>query len=325
MGLAASQARFLGLTARKSNIEYEGQQVNQQRTALAEEVNALYNSLASLALPVAPDATQYYESNYSFSLSNTTGLDGDYLVKSYYKNADGTYYINATRTYNKTVAEGTIINSSAITSAADPDDPTKTIYSYTPEGSETTVPLTASKSSKTVIGTINETYPNSPLSTDDTLLTYTDDTTKQTYYFSLAQIQAGGNISAYTMANKSVTTSEVFEDAKVTFNSNTNRISSISVKKDDNSYYSPADVDTTRIYDSDGYDAALRDYTMSKDEYNRKVQELNARTESLQQEDKILEMRLDQIGTEQNELKTEMEAVKSVLKDNIENTFKTFA
>ena len=27
MGLAASQARFLGITARKSNIEYEGQQV----------------------------------------------------------------------------------------------------------------------------------------------------------------------------------------------------------------------------------------------------------------------------------------------------------
>ena len=27
MGMAASQARFLGLTARKTNTEYEGQQV----------------------------------------------------------------------------------------------------------------------------------------------------------------------------------------------------------------------------------------------------------------------------------------------------------
>ena len=35
MGLAASQARFLNLTARKTNLEYEGQQINQQRTTLA--------------------------------------------------------------------------------------------------------------------------------------------------------------------------------------------------------------------------------------------------------------------------------------------------
>ena len=34
MGLAASQARFLGLTARKSGVEYQGQQIKQQRTAL---------------------------------------------------------------------------------------------------------------------------------------------------------------------------------------------------------------------------------------------------------------------------------------------------
>lgn len=37
MGMAASQARYLGLTARKTNVEYEGQQVNQQRTALARK------------------------------------------------------------------------------------------------------------------------------------------------------------------------------------------------------------------------------------------------------------------------------------------------
>ena len=48
MGLAASQARFLGLTARKSNTEYEGQQVNQQRTALANESASLYSQLTNL-------------------------------------------------------------------------------------------------------------------------------------------------------------------------------------------------------------------------------------------------------------------------------------
>ena len=37
MGMAASQARFLGLTARKSNNEYEAQQINQQKLALADQ------------------------------------------------------------------------------------------------------------------------------------------------------------------------------------------------------------------------------------------------------------------------------------------------
>ena len=37
MGMAASQARYLGLQARKTNTEYEGQHVNQQRTALANQ------------------------------------------------------------------------------------------------------------------------------------------------------------------------------------------------------------------------------------------------------------------------------------------------
>lgn len=317
MGLAASQARFLGLTARKSNIEYEGQQVNQQRTALAEEVNALYNSLASLKLPIAPDATEYYESNYSFSLDNDPNANGDYLVKSYYQNADGTYYLNTTRTYDKQVAEGTSVPSSTITN-------TSGTYKYVPiGGDETSLTVVSNPQRGNMITLINDTYGENTVGAEDILYSF-QDKDGATHYFSKTQLDNAiassvANISYYTSGNKTVTEGKVFENAELSFDSKTNRVSKIRINNRN------LDVETTRIYDSDGYDAALRDYTMSKDEYNRKVQELNARTESLQQEDKILEMRLDQIGTEQNELKTEMEAVKSVLKDNIENTFKTFA
>lgn len=38
MGLSASQARFLQLTARRSNIEYEAQQISQQRLQLADKL-----------------------------------------------------------------------------------------------------------------------------------------------------------------------------------------------------------------------------------------------------------------------------------------------
>jgi chromosome segregation ATPase len=86
-----------------------------------------------------------------------------------------------------------------------------------------------------------------------------------------------------------------------------------------------SDIDATRTYNTEGYDAALRDYTMSKDEYDKAVADLNSQTESLQQEDKVLELRLNQIDTEQSELQTELDAVKAVLDKNIENTFNTFS
>ena len=39
MGLSASQARFLQLTARRSDIEYEAQQINFQRLQLADKLS----------------------------------------------------------------------------------------------------------------------------------------------------------------------------------------------------------------------------------------------------------------------------------------------
>lgn len=56
MGLAASQARFLSLTARKNDLEYLGQQVNQQRTNLAYQMNTLFDQLVQLD-PPAPKYT----------------------------------------------------------------------------------------------------------------------------------------------------------------------------------------------------------------------------------------------------------------------------
>ena len=41
MGLAASQGRYLCLTARMSDLVFEGQQISQQRMKLAEETQAI--------------------------------------------------------------------------------------------------------------------------------------------------------------------------------------------------------------------------------------------------------------------------------------------
>ncbi|MBE7704068.1 MAG: hypothetical protein E7Z89_08490 [Cyanobacteria bacterium SIG28] len=67
MGMAASQSRYLALTARKTNTEYEGQQINQARTALANQSANLFNRLLDLEVPVAPKTTDYTEVQYSYT------------------------------------------------------------------------------------------------------------------------------------------------------------------------------------------------------------------------------------------------------------------
>ena len=48
MGMSATQARYLSLVAQQSNLEYQGQQINQERSVLAQQVSDLYNSLLNL-------------------------------------------------------------------------------------------------------------------------------------------------------------------------------------------------------------------------------------------------------------------------------------
>lgn len=69
MGLAASQARFLQLTARRSNLEYQGQQINQQRLALANESAGLYQRQLSLVVPTPPSSSndKYMTPAYDFT------------------------------------------------------------------------------------------------------------------------------------------------------------------------------------------------------------------------------------------------------------------
>ena len=90
MGMAASQARFLGLTARKSNVEYQGQQVNQQRTSLANESAGMYNQMMELEVPVPPTENDYYKTVYTLENSELNGSDATYSILNYSKANDGT-------------------------------------------------------------------------------------------------------------------------------------------------------------------------------------------------------------------------------------------
>ena len=77
MGMAASQARYLGLTARKTNVEYEGQQVNQARTALANQSANTFNELLALEVPTAPSTQDYTTLQYSYQDGTNTETISD--------------------------------------------------------------------------------------------------------------------------------------------------------------------------------------------------------------------------------------------------------
>ena len=72
MGMAASQARYLALVARKSNCEYEGQQINQARTALSNQSANLFNQMLGLNVPVPPSTQDFTKTQYSYSDGNNS-------------------------------------------------------------------------------------------------------------------------------------------------------------------------------------------------------------------------------------------------------------
>jgi len=72
MGIAASQARYLYLTARQTNVEFEGQQINQARTNLANEQAGIFNKMLEVEAPIVPS---YYDISAQVDALGTTEPD----------------------------------------------------------------------------------------------------------------------------------------------------------------------------------------------------------------------------------------------------------
>ena len=66
MGMAASQARLLSITARKSSNEFSGQQINQQRVTLSNNANAIWTEMLTIQVPTPPSSQDYKKTVYKF-------------------------------------------------------------------------------------------------------------------------------------------------------------------------------------------------------------------------------------------------------------------
>ena len=83
MGLAASQVRFLQMTAQKTNLEYKGQQINQSRTILANRTSNLFKEAQKMDIPTPPSKQDFTSTGYQTTLS-----DGQTLVIQSYTSYD---------------------------------------------------------------------------------------------------------------------------------------------------------------------------------------------------------------------------------------------
>ena len=416
MGMAASQARYLGLTARKTNVEYEGQQINQARTALANQSANTFNELLALEVPTAPSTQDYTTLQYSYmdgtnkeTITDMSELtndpDGYNYTISHYHYAD-VYTGIQTKKQNPQVSFNTkgakaivpkdqvaydkdtdtyTVNEQTLTKYDPTDADQKTaytqiandytefakfdkdsLYTYTDAdgklnfASKTDLtkaidgtsdlstyyiaedapayvgnnPVSLYDSSnqelKTAYEEICKEFPSESIATSDSIYTWTSN--GKTYFASLEDLRTTAqsapdpskpteNQNKLTMYNAENISTKIEQKQKAFVQlDDSGRPQSIRFEDSSATYSLSTETQT----DENAYNDAMNQYNYDMQVYEKKIADINAKTEKIQQQDRTLALRLRQLDTEQEALQTEMESVKKVIDKNIESTYKTF-
>ena len=346
MGMAASQARFLGLTARKTNTEYEGQQINQQRTTLSNQSANYYNQLLGMTVPTPPSTQDFTKTVYTFTdgaLDNTitsmiTQPDGTYIVSYTRKWTDSFAPISAGSTVvTRTGQEGNysyMVGSVQLRNLGEmPADPDSDPYFSTLSAEQRTKAI---EEEQEYLTKLNQKYGDANWQVRYSLNSTTG--TWVPYFYKKEDLEKkdvlyGDNgaslsyIPCYTIG-EAQQTEEVKGSIARFEQDSTGRFISITLyqQNDDGSLSQPVtySLTTNTTTDQDAYDDAMNQYEYDKNQYDQSIQEINAKIEIIQAQDKNLELRLKQLDTEQNAIQTEMDAVQKVIEKNTESTFKTF-
>ena len=126
------------------------------------------------------------------------------------------------------------------------------------------------------------------------------------------------------VADGTYTQTDTKKECQLEFDASTGRITKVGIP-DGKGQISWVSVTAETVTDQDAYNEAFNDYEYQKNVYDKKQQEINAKTSIVQQQDKNLELKLTRLDNERNAVNTEMEAVKKVVSDNIEKSYKTFS
>jgi len=317
MGMAASQARFLQLTARRTNIEYMGQQINQQRLALANASSGLFEKMLSMVPPTPPSSQddKYFTQGYKFT--------------------------DAADDIQKSVSWESVVVGDATTSVLNTDFKdsitSATIPTFTFTGaSATAATITGAQMAAAANGTqasgdwdtagLANLLGNGPTA-DQKAIGYTSVirnitiehniynpdgqyTTVKTQTPALMNFDNLNRLLNFTVLNKAAINANPL--TQTTANADK------TVGNGDKLTYGGK-------FDDTSYNNDMNKYEFQKAAYDYEIERINQSTKQIQSQDKSLELKMKQLDTEHNAVQTEMEAVQKVIQKNIESSFKTFA
>ena len=364
--MSATQARFLCLTARKSNVEFQGQQINQQRTTLSNESANYYSELCNMKVPTPPSVDDYTKVTYTFNdgaMTNTiTSMiarsDGNYSI-SYMKQWQDDYAVVPAA--SSLVAEDTngnfIIGATKLRkieadyATGDPTDDYVAAFMANNADDEYIKTLDADAvkallKEEAYYAQLLNLNSNSSAKGPDWYVRYVKDQTTgayKPYFYSASECgdehnQYGTenfyNVSCFTLGSATQTEQVLNREGTVEKDTSGRYVSIVLYMKDssgniitDEQGHPKTEVyplTTHTITDEDAYNDAMNQYAFEQAQYDKKIQDINAQLEIVQQQDKKLELNLKQLDTEENAINTEMEAVKKVIQKNVESSFKTF-
>lgn len=329
MGMAASQARYIELTARKTDVEFQGQQINQQRTQLATESAGLFNQMLALSVPTPPSTTDFTTTQYAFSdgINNYTISSVRELTNDPENNVNLTYYYTqSTYTGNERVRTDLGVNQVSgsywLTDGGSPPVNRTLLTRCTTSDTDDIAAAQQIVADTGAATSFARDFDNG--AGIGSIYKYTDQG-GTTYYYGVTQLNtlagqsgAAGRTDNYFAKNVDKRYDKT-EDAYLT-RTDSGRYSSIKLASE----ATTLDVTTKTTTDQEAYTNAMNEYRYQQERYQQEINRINAKTSIVQAQDRTLELKLKQLDTEQEALQTEMESVKKVIDKNIEQTFKTF-
>lgn len=290
MGLAASQGRYLCLTARNSDLVYEGQQISQQRMALAKETQAVANEYNEAMSNTVMRALLPGQDSQQLTYDLITNQDPLSGLCMRLVDADGRVvipgeYMEITETIGEGEEQTTTKN--IVASSAD----FVTRYMSDLVDGDTALELSM-KPLKDLSEYYNTTFPDTGITTN-------------------VIDKSNSNI---VKDGEKVTTDPFCTDPKYLQEMLTSGQYFLQQAGPKGAWEDFVWQGSSAI--SEEYDTS--DDAVAEAKYESAMVEL-------QRKDKLLELRLEQVQTEQSAVEKELESVKDIIGKNIENGFKTFA
>lgn len=290
MGLAASQGRYLSLTARNSDLIYEGQQISQQRLNLATETQEI--------------ADKYTEAMNNTILQSTTA-------------EGGTVQLNYGTIINQDPFSGLcmrVVDLNGNVVVPDKGD-SISVSSQNEDGEEKT--STFSSAAEFVSLYMSDLDDDTAASMSNKSLSYLVNYYNENYSDSGVTVSYNENSYSYLKNDderytydKSCTDPEYLQEMLTSGQWLLEQVSTTNESGWDSIVWQGSSA-IAEVYDTSDDAAAEAEYKSDMT--------------ALEKRDKILELRLEQIQTEQNSVETELDSIKQIIDKNIEDSFKTFS